>query len=74
MSDISNNLMDNPTDILYRILGIDISNNRVEESRNSWSNRAIRNGNVNTDYRSFLSSLFQLPNSNIVNGPKSKCI
>lgn len=65
MSDISNNLMDNPTDILYRILGIDISNNQVESSRNSWSNRAIRNGNVNTDYRSFLSSLFQLPDSNI---------
>ena len=65
MSDISNNLMDNPTDILYRILGIDISNNQVESSRNSWSNRAIRNGNVNTDYRSFLSSLFRLPDSNI---------
>jgi|TARA_B100000795_G_scaffold250087_1_gene218021 hypothetical protein len=68
ISDISDNLMtpvENPTDMLYRILGLDNSN----VQRNSWSNRVIESeiGNVNMDYRSFLSSLFQVPDDNINN-------
>ena len=64
MSDISNNLIENPTQVLYRILGLDVSNNQTIP--NTLNAIQSETDNVNTDYRSFLSSLFQLPNTNNV--------
>jgi hypothetical protein len=57
MSDTSNNLIENPTDVLYRILGLDVSNNQTIP--NTLNAIQSETNNVNTDYRSFISSLFR---------------